>query len=74
VPDVGEGQQIDSATEYGLAFLLHPSCLHGPTILNRPSAVPRLSGVYAWYSPSAAHDSRISYLRLAGVALNDRFH
>jgi hypothetical protein len=29
--------------------LLHPEHLQGPSVLNPPSPVPRLPGVYAWY-------------------------
>ena len=29
--------------------LLSPEQLHGPSVLNPPSRVPRFSGVYAWY-------------------------
>jgi hypothetical protein len=36
-----------------LPFLLHPACLYGPTVLDRPSSVPRLAGVYAWYFTEA---------------------
>ncbi len=32
-----------------ISSLLHPERLHGSSILNRPSAVPRHAGVYAWY-------------------------
>ena len=31
------------------AALLHPAHLYPPSVLERPSPVPRLSGVYAWY-------------------------
>jgi hypothetical protein len=29
--------------------LLHPEHLHGPSVLEPPSPVPRVAGVYAWY-------------------------
>jgi hypothetical protein len=29
--------------------LLHPDVLQGPSVLDRPSPVPRLAGIYAWY-------------------------
>jgi len=32
-----------------LAAMLHPNHLQGPSILDRPSPVPRFAGVYAWY-------------------------
>jgi hypothetical protein len=32
-----------------LSLLLHPDHLQGPSVLDRPSPVPRLAGVYAWY-------------------------
>lgn len=40
---------MDTALPASSLLLLHPTTLHGSSVLDRPSPVPRLPGVYAWY-------------------------
>jgi hypothetical protein len=35
------------------SLLLHPNRLEGPSVLDRPSPVPRFAGIYAWYFAEA---------------------
>lgn len=58
------------------AALLQPEHLQGPSVLNPPSPVPRLAGIYAWYFAEAppgvpttdCHNVRDHTLLYVGVA------
>ena len=66
----------DTSSEAALRLLLQPEQMYGPSALDRPSPVPRLPGVYAWYfaevppgvSAGGCHQALAHTLLYVGIA------